>query len=101
VPWLYFWGCRQTTQLERLTRLLAEAVLLSAVLLMGENTEVIKRWENEVKEAVQSKHTMVQCHAVALLHALRASDRLAISKLVTTLTASKLWQRTPLTTECS
>lgn len=29
---------------------------------------------------------MVQFHAVALLHALRAGDRLAVSKLVTTLT---------------
>lgn len=29
---------------------------------------------------------MVQFHAVALLHALRAGDRLAVSKLVTSLT---------------
>ncbi len=33
---------------------------------------------------------MVQFHAVALLHAVRATDRLAISKLVTTLTKSNV-----------
>jgi hypothetical protein len=36
-----------------------------------QNSEIIKRWVNEVQEAVQSKHSMVQFHAVALLHALR------------------------------
>jgi hypothetical protein len=36
-----------------------------------QNAEIIKRWVNEVQEAVQSKHSMVQFHAVALLHALR------------------------------
>lgn len=51
-----------------------------------QNQEVIKRWVNEVQEAVQSKHNMVQFHAVALLHALRATDRLAVSKLVSQLT---------------
>jgi coatomer protein complex subunit gamma len=33
---------------------------------------------------------MVQFHAVALLHALRATDRLAISKLVTQLTKASI-----------
>ena len=45
---------------------------------------------NEVQEAVQNRNSMVQFHAVALLHALRATDRLAISKLVTTLTKSNV-----------
>lgn len=86
------------TQMERYLKqavvdkspVVAAAVLLSALHLVGENSEVIKRWVNEVQEAVQSKHSMVQFHAVALLHALRASDRLAISKLVTTLTKSNV-----------
>lgn len=38
------------------------------------------------RPAAQSKHPMVQFHAVALLHALRATDRLAVSKLVSQLT---------------
>lgn len=33
---------------------------------------------------------MVQFHAVALLHALRATDRLAVSKLVTQLTKANI-----------
>lgn len=41
-----------------------------------------------VQEAVQSKSPTVQFHAVALLHALRSNDRLAVAKLVTSLTRS-------------
>jgi hypothetical protein len=72
----------------------ASAVLASALHLLGGNAEVVKRWSNEIQEAVQSKHAMVQFHAVALLHALRAADRLAVSKLVTSLTRGAV--RSPL-----
>ena len=68
----------------------ASAVLVSALHLLGHNAEIVKRWTNEIQEAVQSKHTMVQFHGVALLHALRANDRLAVSKLVTSLTKSNV-----------
>lgn len=70
----------------------AAAVLCNAVHLISNpnNAEIIKRWVNEVQEAVQSKHSMVQFHAVALLHALRATDRLAVSKLVTQLTKANV-----------
>lgn len=68
----------------------AASVLVSAVHLMHNNAEIIKRWVNEVQEAVQSKHSMVQFHAVALLHALRATDRLAVSKLVSQLTRASV-----------
>jgi coatomer subunit gamma len=30
--------------------------------------EVVKRWSNEVQEAVQSRAALVQFHALALLH---------------------------------
>jgi coatomer protein complex subunit gamma len=68
----------------------ASAALVSAQHLLGTNAEVVKRWINEIQEAAQSKSNMVQFHAVALLHALRASDRLAISKLVTSLTKANV-----------
>jgi coatomer protein complex subunit gamma len=55
-----------------------------------QNGEIIKRWVNEVQEAAQSRHAMVQFHAVVLLHALRATDRLAVSKLVTQLTRAQV-----------
>ena len=57
---------------------------------MGQSSDIIKRWVEQVQEAVQSKHPMVQFHAVALLHALRATDRLAVSKLVTQLTRANV-----------
>ncbi|KXZ54500.1 hypothetical protein GPECTOR_4g565 [Gonium pectorale] len=68
----------------------ASAALVSALHLLGNNAEIVKRWINEVQEAAQNKNNMVQFHAVALLHALRASDRLAISKLVTSLTKANV-----------
>uniref|UniRef100_A0A383V8B1 Coatomer subunit gamma n=1 Tax=Tetradesmus obliquus TaxID=3088 RepID=A0A383V8B1_TETOB len=68
----------------------AASVLVSAVHLIKHNGEIIKRWVNEVTEAAQSRQPMVQFHAVALLHALRASDRLAVSKLVTQLTRAQV-----------
>jgi len=65
----------------------AAAVLSSAIHLVARgNAEVIRRWAPEVGEAAQSRHPMVQFHAIALLHALRAGDRLAVSKLVSQLT---------------
>lgn len=66
----------------------ASAVLTSAMHLLSNNTDLVKRWTNEIQEAVQSKSPTVQFHAVALLHALRSNDRLAVAKLVTSLTRS-------------
>eukprot|EP00798_Chlamydomonas_sp_ICE-L_P030905 gene30905-35958_t len=68
----------------------AAAALVMAQQLLAANTEIVKRWVNEIQEAAQSKNHMVQFHAVALLHALRATDRLAISKLVSSLTKASV-----------
>jgi coatomer protein complex subunit gamma len=35
------------------------------------NPEIVKRWSNEVQEAIQSKAPLVQFHALALLHQVR------------------------------
>lgn len=72
----------------------ATAVLAGAIHLAGASSEVIKRWSNEVQEAINSRHPMVQFQAVALMHALRANDRLAVSKLVTQLVRSNV--RSPM-----
>lgn len=72
----------------------ASAVLVSAYHLLQWNVEIVKRWSNEIQEAVQSKAGMVQFHAVALLHGLRSQDRLAVSKLVTSLVRGNV--RSPL-----
>lgn len=40
----------------------------SIQLFMQTNPEIVKRWSNEVQEAVQSRAALVQFHAVGLLH---------------------------------
>eukprot|EP00053_Salpingoeca_punica_P013887 m.126017 g.126017 ORF g.126017 m.126017 type:complete len:874 (-) comp16328_c0_seq3:294-2915(-) len=58
------------------------ATLVSALHLMKENAEVVKRWVNEVTQALNSKAPMAQYHALGLLYAIKQKDRLAVSKLV-------------------
>lgn len=60
----------------------ASAALVSGMHLLKENIDLVRRWNNEIHEVINSKQDMVQFHAVALQHALRANDRLAINKLV-------------------
>ena len=56
--------------------------------------EVVRRWVNEVQEAVSSDNHMVQFHALGLLYHIRANDRLAVSKLLQKFSKSGL--RSPL-----
>ncbi|KAE8667416.1 Coatomer subunit gamma-2 [Hibiscus syriacus] len=77
------------------------------------NPEIVKRWSNEVQEAVQSRAALVQFHALALLtncssqlscldqylwidlqHVIRQNDRLAVNKLVSSLSKGSV--RSPL-----
>ncbi|KAG4391818.1 hypothetical protein GLYMA_04G013200v4 [Glycine max] len=69
----------------------ASAALVSGIHLLQTNPEIVKRWSNEVQEAVQSRAALVQFHALGLLH---QNDRLAVSKLVTSLTRGTV--RSPL-----
>ncbi|KAG0496216.1 hypothetical protein HPP92_000907 [Vanilla planifolia] len=79
------------TQIERYLKqaivdknpVVASAALVSGIHLLQTNPEIVKRWSNEVQEAVQSRAALVQFHALALLHQIRQNDRLAVSKLVT------------------
>ncbi|XP_078436668.1 coatomer gamma-2 subunit, putative / gamma-2 coat protein, putative / gamma-2 COP [Wolffia australiana] len=90
------------TQIERYLKqaivdknsVVASAALVSGVHLLETNPEIVKRWSNEVQEAVQSRAALVQFHALALLHQIRQNDRLAVSKLVTSLTRGNV--RSPL-----
>ncbi|KNC72566.1 hypothetical protein SARC_14876, partial [Sphaeroforma arctica JP610] len=65
----------------------ASAALVSSVHLLQQKAtfDVVKRWSNEVQEAIQNKNIMVQYHALGLLYKLKEKDRLAVSKLVQTL----------------
>lgn len=60
----------------------ASAALVSGMHLLNGNMDLVKRWNNEIHEVVNGRQDMVQFHGVSLQHALRANDRLAISKLV-------------------
>jgi coatomer protein complex subunit gamma len=46
----------------------SSAALVSGIHLLQTNVDIVKRWSNEVQEAVQSKAPLVQFHALALLH---------------------------------
>ncbi|XP_024367632.1 coatomer subunit gamma-2 [Physcomitrium patens] len=72
----------------------SSAALVSGIHLLQSNPEIVKRWSNEVQEAVQSKAPLVQFHGLALLHQIRQNDRLALSKLVSGLTRGTV--RSPL-----
>eukprot|EP00246_Nothoceros_aenigmaticus_P011193 TRINITY_DN2969_c0_g2_i1.p1 TRINITY_DN2969_c0_g2~~TRINITY_DN2969_c0_g2_i1.p1 ORF type:complete len:897 (-),score=212.89 TRINITY_DN2969_c0_g2_i1:1516-4206(-) len=72
----------------------SSAALVSGIHLLQSNPDIVKRWSNEVQEAVLSKAQLVQFHALALLHHIRQNDRLAVSKLVTSLTRGTV--RSPL-----
>ncbi|KAL0422745.1 UNVERIFIED_CONTAM: Coatomer subunit gamma-2 [Sesamum latifolium] len=72
----------------------ASAALVSGIHLLQTNPEIVKRWSNEVQEAVQSRAALVQFHALALLHQIRQNDRLAVNKLVASLTKGTV--RSPL-----
>lgn len=60
----------------------SSAAIVSSTHLMRKSSEVVRRWANEVQEAVSSDNHMVQYHALALLYHIRANDRLAVNKLV-------------------
>eukprot|EP00803_Ostreobium_quekettii_P000175 evm.model.scf_4418.1 EVM.evm.TU.scf_4418.1 scf_4418:1497-6935(-) len=68
----------------------AASALVSGIHMLIHSSDIVKRWNNEIQEATQSRHSMVQFHAVALQHALRSSDRLAVSKLVSGLTRGSI-----------
>ncbi|KAF5954864.1 hypothetical protein HYC85_007720, partial [Camellia sinensis] len=90
------------TQIERYLKqaivdknpVVASAALVSGIHLLQTNPEIVKRWSNEVQEAVQSRAALVQFHALALLHQIRQNDKLAVNKLVTSLTKGTV--RSPL-----
>jgi hypothetical protein len=50
----------------------------------------VKRWVSEVQEALQNKSIMTQYHALGLLHQIKQHDRLAVSKLVSSMTKSSI-----------
>lgn len=63
-------------------------VVASAALVSGQQLithgkgESVRRWVNEITQALDHRSPMVQYHALALLYLIKQHDRLAVSKLV-------------------
>jgi coatomer protein complex subunit gamma len=63
----------------------SSALVAGAHLIRG-SPDVVRRWVNEVQEALHAPSEMVQFHALSLLYEIKQHDRLAISKMVAQLT---------------
>lgn len=74
----------------------ASSSLMAGSRLFKTCPDVVRRWINEVQEAVNSVNDMVQFHALSLLYQIKQHDRLAVSKTVQTLSKGSL--RSPLAT---
>merc|ERR1711962_373227 len=61
----------------------SSAALVSALHLLQENYDVVKRWVNEAQETLSHDNVMVQYHGFGLLYHIKKTDRLAVSKLIT------------------
>lgn len=87
----------------------SSAAMVAGLHLLSVNTDCVKRWSNEITQAMSSPVPMVQFHAVALLTAIKATDRLAISKMLTQLTGTPIQSplahcllvRPPLSVPCT
>merc|ERR1719253_2252752 len=68
----------------------ASAALVCGVNLMRTVPDVVRRWVNEIQGTLQSDHSMVQFHALAVMYEVKKTDRLALHKVVTSLASSQL-----------
>ncbi len=63
----------------------SSSALVSSMHLTHSSAEVVRRWVDEVQNALNGKTQMVQYHALGVLHKIRQHDRLAVLKTITTL----------------
>eukprot|EP00163_Fabomonas_tropica_P029787 TRINITY_DN6527_c0_g1_i1.p1 TRINITY_DN6527_c0_g1~~TRINITY_DN6527_c0_g1_i1.p1 ORF type:complete len:889 (-),score=290.72 TRINITY_DN6527_c0_g1_i1:395-3061(-) len=73
----------------------ASCALVSGLKVSQKNPEIVKRWGNEIQEAVNSKSNVVQYLALGLNYEIKKGDKLAISKLVYGLTKYGVTVRSP------
>ncbi|CDW55059.1 coatomer subunit gamma [Trichuris trichiura] len=59
----------------------ASAALVSSLHLLKKNPDCIRRWANEIREAINSENPMIQYHGLVLFYEIRKHDRLAVMKL--------------------
>ena len=63
----------------------SSAALVSSLQLQRKAPDVVRRWLTEVQSALQSRSPIPEFLALGVLHALRSSDALAVSRLITNL----------------
>ena len=70
----------------------ASAALVSSIHLFtsGGGRDVVKRWVNEVQEAVNKPTGLVQYHALGMLYLIKQHDKMAVSKVIQTLVKGNL-----------
>lgn len=66
-------------------------IFIYASCLLQTNPEIVKRWSNEVQEAVQSRAALVQFHALGLLHQVCFQNYLALYRVFGVLKHLKTW----------
>lgn len=72
----------------------SSAAIISSFHFFQSNKEVVRRWANEVTEAMTSRTNITQYHALGLLYLIRQHDRVATVKLVQSLAKTNM--RSPL-----
>eukprot|EP01061_Rhynchopus_euleeides_P037618 TRINITY_DN642_c1_g1_i1.p1 TRINITY_DN642_c1_g1~~TRINITY_DN642_c1_g1_i1.p1 ORF type:complete len:860 (+),score=468.57 TRINITY_DN642_c1_g1_i1:57-2636(+) len=60
----------------------SSAALVTCIHLSKEAPDTVRKWSNEVGEALKQRHTMVQYHALGLLQKLKKGNRLFALKTV-------------------
>lgn len=64
---------------------IASAALCAGIRMYSQNKDVVKRWQNETREATKSSSKMVSFHALHLLYKMHSNDRNAVRRLVTSM----------------
>jgi len=64
---------------------IASSALCAGIRMYPANRDVVKRWQNETREASKSTSKMVSFHALHLLYRMCATDRRAVARLVTSM----------------
>jgi coatomer protein complex subunit gamma len=73
----------------------SSCALVSSIHLSHSSIEVVRRWNEEVTDALNSRPNLVQYHALGLLYKMKQHDRLALSKFVTSLARDHATVRSP------
>lgn len=68
----------------------SSAALVSSFHLFSASKEAVKRWVNEVQEAINGRGSITQYHALGLLYFIKAHDRMSVLKLVQSLSKSSM-----------